>query len=91
MIRDLRGEMTSLHAPIFSHPDEDIPNVTVQQATFTALAWAISTGDADTVETMLEGQAGGRLLVFEDYVRVPLSTHPTPPSSHIAMILTYAI
>jgi lysophospholipase len=62
----LRGEMTELHSPSFSHPSSDVPSITDQQTAFTALGYAISNGDIDAVRGLLDGDRFD-LLGFKDY------------------------
>lgn len=66
MTISLRGEMTELISPIFSHPSSDIPLITTQQAAFAALGYAITSGDLAAVNQLLDGDQHG-LLEARDY------------------------
>jgi lysophospholipase len=66
MQRSLRGEMTELHSTSFSHPSSDIPNITDRQTAFTALGYAITEGDVESVRGLLDGDRFD-LLGFKDY------------------------
>ena len=61
----IRGEMTETHGTQFSHPSSDIPALTATQTTFTALGYAITLGDLDTVTQMLISDE--TLLGAKDY------------------------
>ncbi|KAI1771846.1 asparaginase-domain-containing protein [Hypoxylon cercidicola] len=60
MGRSLRGELTELVTPSFSHPTRDPDDVagsgslTPAESSFTALGWAIATGNLQTVLELLE-------------------------------------
>jgi len=62
----LRGEMTELAKPIFSHPRTEEPSIPAQQTAFTALGYAIAAGDASAVITILTGDEH-TLLTAKDY------------------------
>ena len=82
MTLDLRGEMTSLHAPTFSHPVSSTTNLSISQAAFASLGWAIKRGDEEAVVGMLDadGDAGTAGIIGDsDYVR-RLPFPPSPPS-----------
>jgi lysophospholipase len=66
MQQNLRGEMTSLAPPIFSHPSSTLPPIPPSSQAFTFLGRAIAAGDLATVKEMLDGDAFG-LLEFKDY------------------------
>jgi lysophospholipase len=66
MQRSIRGEMTEATSTQFSHPAGDVPVITGRQAAFTALGYAITHGDLETVENVLEGDQHG-LLEAKDY------------------------
>lgn len=59
MSRSLRGEMTELALPAFTHPagsiDSAIGRLTTADAAFTALGYAISNGDLPGMREILEG------------------------------------
>jgi lysophospholipase len=61
----IRGEMTETHGTQFSHPCSDIPALTARQTAFTALGYAITLGDLDTVTKMLISDE--TLLGAKDY------------------------
>ncbi|KAG6004546.1 hypothetical protein E4U21_000930, partial [Claviceps maximensis] len=80
--RSLRGEMTEIAHPTFSHPPtalDDIDNandngavasrlLTAAEATFTALGYAIQNGQLSVVKQLLDGDADGcQLLKTADY------------------------
>lgn len=62
----IKGEMTELHSTSFSHPSSDVPSITDAQTAFTALGYAITNGDVETVRAMLDGDRFD-LLGFKDY------------------------
>lgn len=72
MGRSLRGEMSEMALPVFSHPDGDV-GVTVGRLTagdsaFTALGYAIRNGDLQTVREILErDEMTHQLLKKADY------------------------
>lgn len=66
MQTNIRGEMTELSTTQFSHPSSDIPQVTERQQAFTALGYAITNGELETVDHMLTGDQLG-LLEATDY------------------------
>ncbi|KAJ2905294.1 hypothetical protein MKZ38_005807 [Zalerion maritima] len=72
MSHSLRGEMTELSLPSFSHPAGDIDaavaRLTSADQAFTALGYAIKNGDLKTVCEILEGdEVGHQLLQRSDY------------------------
>ncbi|KAK4453202.1 asparaginase-domain-containing protein [Podospora aff. communis PSN243] len=72
MARSLRGEMTERTLPSFSHPagsiDSAVARLTTAESAFTALGYAISTGDVRTVGEILEGdEFSHQLLKKCDY------------------------
>lgn len=62
----LRGEMTELSTPQFSHPATTLPSLTDRQSAFTALGYAIAAGELDPVIQMLNGDQLD-LLGAKDY------------------------
>jgi 60kDa lysophospholipase len=66
MQKSLRGEMTEVHSTIFKHPSSDGPSITDQQIAFTALGYAISSSDIETVKALLDGDTFD-LLHSKDY------------------------
>jgi lysophospholipase len=66
MQKSLRGEMTEVHNTVFKHPNSEVPSITDQQTAFTALGYAISNGDLETVKSLLDGDRFD-LLHFTDY------------------------
>ncbi|KAI0169509.1 asparaginase-domain-containing protein [Hypoxylon sp. FL1284] len=79
MGRSLRGELTELATPSFSHPARDSRDdddddgssapgrLTPAESAFTALGWAISTGNLPTVLGLL-AEGGADLLQSTDYM-----------------------
>lgn len=72
MSHSLRGEMTEMTTPSFSHPagtlDSAVGRLTSAEAAFTALGYAIRAGDAQTVREVLEGdEVNHQLLKRADY------------------------
>lgn len=68
--RSLRGEMTELVRPTFSHPsgslDSAAARLTATESAFAALGYAIQNDNADIVRQILEGE-GEQLLKTADY------------------------
>ncbi|KAL7956446.1 asparaginase domain-containing protein [Trichoderma compactum] len=67
--RSLRGEMTEIAHPSFSHPTPPLDaasRLTATESAFTALGYAIKNGEIDVVKQLLEGE-GSRLLKTADY------------------------
>ncbi|KND93506.1 60 kDa lysophospholipase [Tolypocladium ophioglossoides CBS 100239] len=68
--RSLRGEMTEIAHPTFSHPsaplDPAASRLTPQESAFTALGYAIQNEEVGVVRQLLEGE-GGQLLNTADY------------------------
>lgn len=62
----LRGEMTEVGSVQFSHPPNEVPEITTTQQAFTALGYAITNGDVDTVTRLLDSDQHG-LLAAKDY------------------------
>ncbi|CZS94234.1 related to Lysophospholipase [Rhynchosporium agropyri] len=62
----IRGEMTESHSTAFAHPASDIPTIQDSQVAFTALGYAITKGQLETVKNLLDGDQFG-LLVAKDY------------------------
>lgn len=62
----LRGEMTELGSMQFAHPPSEVPDISTNQQAFTALGYAITNGDVDTVIQILDGDQHG-LLGAKDY------------------------
>ncbi|KAJ9142550.1 Asparaginase-domain-containing protein [Coniochaeta hoffmannii] len=72
MARSLRGEMTEMTTPSFSHPagslDSAVGRLTSAETAFTALGYAIQNGDLQTVRDILEGdEVNHQLLKKADY------------------------
>ncbi|KAK3350946.1 asparaginase-domain-containing protein [Neurospora tetraspora] len=73
MSHSLRGEMTEMALPSFSHPagsiDSAMARLPAADAAFTALGYAIRSGDLRTVREILEGdEFNHQLLKRADYV-----------------------
>ncbi|KAH6611045.1 lysophospholipase [Trichoderma cornu-damae] len=67
--RSLRGEMTEIAHPSFSHPTTPLDcasRLTPVESAFTALGYAIQNGEIDVVRQLLEGE-GSQLLKTADY------------------------
>lgn len=68
--RSLRGEMTEIAHPSFSHPSGNLDSVathlTTNEAAFTALGYAIANGELSVVQELLRGE-GAQLLKLSDY------------------------
>ncbi|KAK5993222.1 L-asparaginase [Cladobotryum mycophilum] len=68
--RSLRGEMTEIAHPSFSHPSKPLDSIpfslTMQESAFTALGYAIKNGEIGLVRQLLEGD-GSQLLGIADY------------------------
>ncbi|OIW29596.1 asparaginase-domain-containing protein [Coniochaeta ligniaria NRRL 30616] len=72
MSHSLRGEMTEMTTPSFSHPagslDSAVGRLTTAETAFTALGYAIRNGDLRTVKDILEGdEVNHQLLKKADY------------------------
>jgi lysophospholipase len=72
MSHSLRGEMTEITVPSFSHPagslDSAISRLTPAETAFTALGYAIANGDLRVVRDILEGdEVNHQLLKRADY------------------------
>ncbi|GAB1314942.1 hypothetical protein MFIFM68171_05152 [Madurella fahalii] len=72
MAHSLRGEMTEMALPSFSHPagsvDSAVGRLTSAEAAFTALGYAIQKGEVRTVREILEGdECNHQLLKRADY------------------------
>ncbi|KAK5656288.1 hypothetical protein OQA88_4668 [Cercophora sp. LCS_1] len=72
MAHSLRGEMTEMALPSFSHPagsiDSAVARLTSAESAFTALGYAIRNGDVRTVNEILEGdEFNHQLLKRGDY------------------------
>jgi 60kDa lysophospholipase len=72
MSHSLRGEMTEMALPVFSHPagtlDSAVARLTAAESAFTALGYAIRNGDLRTVREILEGdEVNYQLLKKCDY------------------------
>jgi 60kDa lysophospholipase len=72
MSRSLRGELTELALPAFTHPaaglDESGSSLSGPEAAFTRLGYAIAKGDLSAVVELLEGDAvNHQLLMRADY------------------------
>ncbi|KAK4238721.1 asparaginase-domain-containing protein [Achaetomium macrosporum] len=72
MAHSLRGEMTEMTTPSFSHPagsiDSAVGRLTSAETAFTALGYAISNGELRTVREILEGdEFNHQLLKRADY------------------------
>lgn len=68
--RPLRGEMTEVALPTFSHPagslDSAASRLTASESAFAALGYAIRSEDADVVRQILSGE-GAQLINQADY------------------------
>jgi lysophospholipase len=62
----IRGEMTELASMNFAHPSAEAPAITTTQQAFTALGYAITNGEVETVIQLLNGDQHG-LLGAKDY------------------------
>ncbi|KAK0635224.1 asparaginase-domain-containing protein [Bombardia bombarda] len=72
MAHSLRGEMTEMALPSFSHPagsiDSAVARLTSAESAFTALGYAIRNGDLRTVRESLEGdEFNYQLVKMADY------------------------
>ncbi|KAJ4424561.1 hypothetical protein N0V82_000691 [Gnomoniopsis sp. IMI 355080] len=72
MALSIRGEMTEMAKPSFSHPagtvDSVVSHLTTAEAAFTALGYAIQRGELESVREMLEGdEFNHQLLHKADY------------------------
>lgn len=71
MSKSLRGELTELGLPVFSHPagpEDERGQLSGAEARFTRLAYAIGKGDLDAVRLLLEGdEVTHQLLTHADY------------------------
>lgn len=72
MSHSLRGEMTEMTLPSFTHPagslDSAVGRLTSAETAFTALGYAIRNGDLQTVKDILEGdEVNHQLLKKADY------------------------
>ncbi|KAK4230448.1 asparaginase-domain-containing protein [Podospora fimiseda] len=72
MAHSLRGEMTEMTVPSFSHPagsiDAAVARLTSAESAFTALGYAIRKGELRTVQEILEGdEFNHQLLKKADY------------------------
>ncbi|KAI7774419.1 lysophospholipase [Diaporthe eres] len=72
MAHSIRGEMTEMTTPSFSHPsgtlDALVSSLTAAESAFTALGYAIQRGDLRTVRESLEGdETSYQLLKMADY------------------------
>jgi lysophospholipase len=72
MSHSLRGEMTEMSLPSFSHPagsvDAAVARLTSAESAFTALGYAIRAGDLRSVREILEGdEVSHQLLKRADY------------------------
>lgn len=63
----LRGEMTETRSMQFSHPLNEVPEISTTQQSFTALGNAITSGNVEAVVHLLDGNQLG-LLAAKDYV-----------------------
>ena len=68
--QSLRGEMTEIAHPTFAHPSAPLANsasrLTAEEASFTALGYAIQNNEISLVRQLLEGE-GIQLLQIADY------------------------
>ncbi|TVY52895.1 60 kDa lysophospholipase, partial [Lachnellula suecica] len=62
----IRGEMTATAVPQFSHPATALPSLTDRQFAFTALGYAITSGDLTAVVSIVNGDQHD-LLGMRDY------------------------
>lgn len=72
MAHSIRGEMTEMASPSFSHPagtiDAPVGRLSAAEAAFSALGYAIQRSDLDSVREILEGdEANYQLLKGADY------------------------
>ncbi|EOO01439.1 putative asparaginase-domain-containing protein [Phaeoacremonium minimum UCRPA7] len=72
MAHSIRGEMTEMALPSFSHPagtlDSAVGRLTSSESAFTALGYAIRNGDYQSVQEILEGdEVNHQLLKKADY------------------------
>lgn len=72
MAHSLRGEMTEMTLPVFSHPagnlDDAVARLTTAETAFTALGYAICNADLRTVREILEAdELTHQLLTMCDY------------------------
>ncbi|KAJ9139396.1 Asparaginase-domain-containing protein [Pleurostoma richardsiae] len=72
MAHSLRGELTEMALPVFSHPagslDLAVGRLTAAEAAFTALGYAIRAGDLQGVREILQGdEVSHQLLKRADY------------------------
>ncbi|KAL2135394.1 hypothetical protein VTI74DRAFT_8627 [Chaetomium olivicolor] len=72
MAHSLRGEMTEMTLPSFSHPagtvDSAVGRLSTAETLFTSLGYAIRDGDLATVQALLEGdEVNHQLLKRADY------------------------
>ena len=69
--RSIRGEMTEIAHPSFSHPSGSLDNaavhLTAPESAFSALGYAIEAGELGVVKELLQGE-GVQLLKQADYV-----------------------
>ena len=66
MQMSIRGEMTEVHNTVFKHPSSEVPTISDTQTAFTALGWAISSGDLETMKALLDADSFD-LLHAQDY------------------------
>ncbi|KAH6648994.1 asparaginase [Truncatella angustata] len=87
MSQSLRGELTELAVPAFSHPvrEESNPLLSGAEAAFTLLGYAIANGDLKAVRDLLEGdELNHRLLVRADYAgNTPMHLAAVGPSKDV--------
>ncbi|GKT85091.1 lysophospholipase [Colletotrichum tofieldiae] len=71
MSQSLRGEMTEMALPVFSHPsgslDSVVARLTASESAFTVLGYAIRNGDVRTVKEILDNDGQRELLKMADY------------------------
>ncbi|KAF4837987.1 60 kDa lysophospholipase [Colletotrichum tropicale] len=71
MSHSLRGEMTEMALPVFSHPsgslDSVVSRLTAAESAFTVLGYAVRNGDLKTVKEILDNDAQRELLKMADY------------------------
>ncbi|KAI8283199.1 60 kDa lysophospholipase [Colletotrichum sp. SAR11_240] len=71
MSHSLRGEMTEMALPVFSHPsgslDSVVSRLTATESAFTVIGYGVRNGDLKTVKEILDNDAQRELLKMADY------------------------
>lgn len=82
MAKSLRGELTEMAMPAFTHPAGSVDSMvqlTAAEVTFTVLGYAIAKGDLKTVVDLLEGdEVNHQLLKRADCKSLTESSPPAP-------------